>query len=296
MMRRCSPRRVTLNRTTLLHATADLTAHRFDHPPDQSHHDPEREVADHWGIAFVRAGRFGLTVDGKDHHLVKDSVFLPRPGLEFRCVHDACCPDDVCLALVFDPAAVAGAEHGWARAGWAALREPTPRLAYVQRRLAHAVDAGNQFETERWALAAVASLEADSQDARARGHYAVRRADIDLVIAACRAIETDPTQRRSIAQRARDLGLTSTRLTHLFRRYLGVSPHQYVVRHRLAASTALLDQGRGVSDSCWDSGFENLSHFCRSFQRAFGVRASAWSRSSLAERRRKVQAFLGVAR
>jgi AraC-like DNA-binding protein len=119
---------------------------------------------------------------------------------------------------------------------------------------------------------------------------------VDLVVAACRAIESDPTRRESVAGRARDLGLTSTRLTHAFRRYLGISPHQYVIRHRLAASAALLDEGSSVSDSCWRSGFENLSHFCRSFQLAFGVRPSAWTRQSLPEKRRKVQAFLGRTR
>jgi AraC-like DNA-binding protein len=66
-----------------------------------------------------------------------------------------------------------------------------------------------------------------------------------------------------------------------------------VVRWRLAAAAALLDQGLGVSESCWRSGFENLSHFCRTFQRSFGARASTWRKLPLRERRRKVQAFLG---
>lgn len=219
------------------------------------------------------------------------SVFITRPGLEFRCAHDGPCPDDVCLVIDFASNAVDGAEHGWMRAGWIVRREPTPKLAYVERRLAIAAQARDQFETERWALAAINALLDDSQDTRTRGHYAIRRSDVDLVIAACRAIETGPMRRLSIAQRARDLGLSSTRLTHAFRRYLGVSPHQYVIRHRLIAAADLLDQGSSVSDSCWRSGFENLSHFCRSFQRVFGVRPSAWHRIGLPEKRRKVQAF-----
>ena len=235
-------------------------------------------------------------MEGRSHQLAKGSVLLSRPGLEFQYTHADACPDDVCLAVEFDPGAVTGSEHGWASAGWAARLTPTPKLAYVERRLAAAAGAGDQFESERWALAALSALVADSRDARARGHYTVRPHEVDLVVAACRVIEADPTRRRSVAARARDLGLTSPRLTHAFRRYLGVSPHQYVIRHRLAASAALLDQGSSVSDSCWRSGFENLSHFCRSFQHAFGVRASTWRRLSLPEKRRKVQAFLGRSR
>ena len=277
----------------MLHSTEDLLVRRFDHPSGEPHYDPEREVSDHWGIAFVQSGHFEISVDGRAQRLEKGSILLTHPGLEFRCTHDGPCPNDVCLAIEFDKSARYGAEHGWVRAGWAARREATPKLACVERRLADATSAGDQFETERWALAALNALVGDSRDTGTRGHYAIRRSDVDLVVAACRAIETDPMRRLSIAERARALGLTSTRLTHAFRRYLGVSPHQYVVRHRLTAAADLLDQGFNVSDSSWRSGFENLSHFCRSFQRAFGVRASAWRRFSLPERRRKVQAFLG---
>lgn len=151
---------------------------RFDHPPHEAHHDPEREVAGGWAIAFVRAGAFEVVLEGSRHRLVEGSVFLTHPGLEFRCGHDGPCPDDVCLTVAFEPEAIAGAE-----------------------------------------------------------------------------------------------------------------PHQYVVRLRLAAAAELLDQGRGVSDSCWRSGFENLSHFCRAFQGAMGIRASRWHGLPLRERRRKVQAL-----
>ena len=246
-----------------------------------------------WAIAFVRGGAFDVVVHGTRHRMVQGGVFITQPGLEFRCGHGELCPDDVCLSIGFEPGAVAGAEDAWARAGWAARRVPTPRLAGVQSRLAGAADSGDRFEMERWALAGLTALIADSRDDRSRGHYVSRRAGLDAVAATCRAIEADPAARRSVAERARQVGLTSTRLTHAFRRYLGVSPHQYVVRWRIAAAAALLDQGFGVSDSCWRSGFENLSHFCRTFQRSFGVRASMWGRLPLRERRRKVQAFLG---
>lgn len=310
------PRRATippleplLNRLAILHATPELSVNRFDHPPHEAHDDPEREIAERWAIAFVRSGSFTVTLDGVRHDLVRGSVFITSPGLAFTCSHAQQCPDDVCLSMGFDAHAVADVEHAWARAGWAARVSPTPRLAYVQRRVARAADRGETFEMERWALSALSALDADAQDpgaraaraderaderarARARGPYTVRRADLDAIVAACDSIDADPTRRCSVAERARDLGLTSMQLTHQFRRFLGVSPHQYVVRARLAAASALLDDGHSVSDSCWRSGFENLSHFCRQFQRAFGTRASAWSAIPLRERRRKVQALL----
>src|SRR5690606_32479175 len=143
---------------------------------------------------------------------------------------------------------------------------PTPRLAHVHLRLGAAADAGDRFEMERWALATLTALRADARNDRARGRYAARQSDLDAVVATCRAIEASPETNRSVADLARDVGLTSTRLTHCFRRYVGLSPHRYVIRWRLASAAALLDRGAGVSETCWRSGFENLSHFCRTFQ------------------------------
>jgi AraC-like DNA-binding protein len=180
----------------------------------------------------------------------------------------------------------------WYRPVALAHRRATPRLALVHRRLAAAVAAGDAFDTDRWALAAMGALAADTDRAPLRGAYRPRRADLDAVLAVCRAIEADPACQVSVAERARAVHMTSPRLTHAFARYLGVSPHQYVVRRRLVCAAELLDGGGTVSASCYGAGFENLSHFCRMFQRVLGSRPSLWRTIPLSERRRKVQAVL----
>jgi AraC-like DNA-binding protein len=275
-----------VNRTTTLLQTEDVTVCRFDHPPDEVHTDPEREAGHQFGIAFVQAGAFGIDTTW----LRPGAVLLTQPGVSHACRHDSAYPTDVCLSIGVGASAAAPFEHAWTRAGWHVRQRPTPRLALVQRRLALAIDDADAFATERWSLTALAALAMESRDARARGSYAPRPADIDAVLACCHTIERDPTARQLVAARARAVGMTSTQLTHHFRRYLGVSPHQYVLSWRLAAATDLLDQGCSVSESCWRSGFENLSHFCRSFRRAFSVRPSTWRSLPAAERRRKVQA------
>jgi AraC-like DNA-binding protein len=203
-------------------------------------------------------------------------VFLSRPGFVFSCRHHEECPTDVCLSIGFEPDNVSESEHAWLRAGWAVRRSPTPRLAYVDRRIREAVAGRDSFQLERWALAALTALEADAGDGMSRGRYAARGPALDAVVAICRAIERDPAARRSIAERARDVGLNSAALTRAFRRCLGMAPHAYVVRCRLAAAAELLAAGTSVSETCYRSGFENLSYFCRVFQRTFGVRASQW--------------------
>jgi AraC-like DNA-binding protein len=278
-----------MNRYHRLFETPDLSVSRFDHPPHQVHEDPDEEVSTRWAIAFVQSGSFDVVEGRQRHRLRPGGVFLSRPGFTFRCRHHEACPRDVCLSISFEPANVTESASAWRRARWAVRETPTPRLAYVHQRLREAVEAEDAFQVERWALAALTALEADGDDGMPRGRYAARGPALDAVIATCRTIETDPTAPRSIAERARAVGWTSARLTRAFRRYLGLAPHAYVLRCRLAIAAELLDSGVSVSETCFRSGFENLSHFCRVFQRRLGVRASQWRRVGGDEKRRKVR-------
>lgn len=282
-----------MNRYQLLFATPDLSVSRFDHPEHETHDDPEEEVATRWAIAFVQSGSFDVVQGRRCVRLQRGSVILSRPGFRFRCRHDEECPSDVCLSIGFEPRNVVGSEHAWSRAGWAVRRSPTPRLAYVYRRMRDAATDLDTFGLERWALAALTALEADADEGMTRGRYAARGSSLDAVVATCCAIEMEPAVRRSIAERARDVGLNSGRLTRAFRRYVGMAPHAYVMRCRLAAAAELLEAGMSVSETCYRSGFENLSHFCRAFRRILGVRASMWRTVGRDEKRRKVRELAG---
>jgi len=276
-----------VNRYQPVLATSDFALRVFDHPEHDVHEDPDVEVAAGWGIAFVRRGGFSITVDGKRRVLRAGSIFITHPGLTFRCTHPDGCTDDVCVSIALNDASVAGAEDAWANAGWAARETATPRLALVQRRLEAAIAARDEFSIERFAMQSVDALDADTSTSR--GRYAARHDDLDAVISTCERIDADAAARRSIAERAQAVGRSGTELTRVFRRYLGVSPHQYVLRQRLIVAADLLAAGRSVTDACFYSGFENLSHFIRSFQRAFGVRPSRWQQLAASEMRRKVQ-------
>jgi AraC-like DNA-binding protein len=285
-----------VNRYFLLHATSDLTVSRFDHPPHAVHHDPDEEVAGRWALAFVVSGTFDISFGRERSRLRRGSVLLTRPGLSFRCRHHESCPTDVCLSIGFDPNVVPEVEGAWMDARWAARTAATPRLAYVARRLEDAVVGHDHFQMERWALAALPALEADTGLRGRRGPYAARGRELEAVVATCRAIEANPALQMSIANRARDVGLTGARLTRAFRRHVGASPHEYVVRWRLASATDLLDAGHSVSESCYRSGFENLSHFCRTFRHALGMRASSWRALAIGDRREKREALVGSPR
>ncbi len=247
---RCFPVRDVaspMTRYQLLFATADVSVSRFDHPPHQAHDDPDEEVATRWAIAFVQSGSFDVVLGRRCARLQRGSVILSRPASRCSCRHHEEVPSDVCLSIGCEPRNVVGSEHAWARAEWHIRRSPTPRLAYVEQGIRNAAAGGDTFQLERWALAALTALGADADDGMTRGRYAARGTALDAVVATCRTIEKDPAARRSIADRASDVGLNSARLTRAFRRYVGMAPHAYVMRCRLAAAADLLDSGMSVA-------------------------------------------------
>ncbi|MGH2368025.1 MAG: helix-turn-helix domain-containing protein [Chloroflexota bacterium] len=75
-----------------------------------------------------------------------------------------------------------------------------------------------------------------------------------------------------LADVARTVGLSEAHLSVLFGRFVGVSPHQYLLRLRLEAARRLLvETGLSVTGVCFEVGFQHPSHFAASFRRTFGV-------------------------
>jgi AraC-like DNA-binding protein len=60
-------------------------------------------------------------------------------------------------------------------------------------------------------------------------------------------------------------------LSRLFRRSTGSTIHEYILLKRIARAKKLLQDGRNVTDTCQQSGFNDYSNFIRMFKRFVGV-------------------------
>lgn len=79
------------------------------------------------------------------------------------------------------------------------------------------------------------------------------------------------TQQETLAEAARVTGLSSRQFTRLFRQVTGKNWCKYVMDLRLRHATGLLvETNRSVLEVAFDCGFEDLSHFHRSFKTAHG--------------------------
>ncbi|NHB05433.1 AraC family transcriptional regulator [Burkholderia cepacia] len=71
-------------------------------------------------------------------------------------------------------------------------------------------------------------------------------------------------------------GIDRFRLTRLFQRAYGTSPHAYLVRVRLRAARRLLAAGRTPAQVAADVGFADQSHLGRWFRRAYRITPAAY--------------------
>jgi AraC-like DNA-binding protein len=88
---------------------------------------------------------------------------------------------------------------------------------------------------------------------------------------ACEAMVAGLAEDRSLTSTAREVGMSTFYFARVFRELVGQSPHQYLLRARLAHAARLLRKGASVTEAGFNSGFGNLSHFTRTFQSHFGV-------------------------
>lgn len=62
-----------------------------------------------------------------------------------------------------------------------------------------------------------------------------------------------------------------------FKETMGITPSQYILKSRIAlAQEALRSSKVSISEACYSSGFENVSHFTKCFKQEVGVTPSEW--------------------
>lgn len=89
-------------------------------------------------------------------------------------------------------------------------------------------------------------------------------------------IESSPIESVSLEAAAAVLRISPSRFRHLFKDYVGVSFHKYVIRLRLERAHHLLrTTSFTVEKIAGMLGIQDLSHFARDFKRAYGVSPGA---------------------
>ncbi len=266
-----------MNRVSTLLNTPSVLLQRFDHPPGAEHRDPEREIAVRDSINFVDGGAFRVEIAGASHRLASGALFLTASGMEFACAHEEDVPSDRCFCVTFSDQAVDDLRS----AGVPALRPPVgqvgQRQEFLRRRLLTS-GAGQEVRMELLAGALYESLTAIAPPAAALdvGASALAR----RVERALDRIDAEYDRELTLRDLAATAGLSMYHFARLFRQFVGLPPHRYLLGVRLRQAAIRLEQGAAVTTACFDTGFGSLSHFITAFRRRFGVTPSATRRGA----------------
>lgn len=64
--------------------------------------------------------------------------------------------------------------------------------------------------------------------------------------------------------------VSTTTLNRWFKKYIHLTPREYLEMKKLSYAKILLDKGKSVTDACMESGFSDCSHFISVFKKRFG--------------------------
>lgn len=79
------------------------------------------------------------------------------------------------------------------------------------------------------------------------------------------------TEELNLDTLAGEIGMSKFHLCKVFKAKTGTTINRYIVTRRVAEAKYLLLQGIPVTDACYRSGFNDLSHFIRTFHNAVGI-------------------------
>lgn len=90
-------------------------------------------------------------------------------------------------------------------------------------------------------------------------------------------IDDDPAASLTLADLARESGMSRFQLLRTFARVTGLTPHAYLIQRRIHLARRLIAGGRPLADAAIDSGFADQSHMTRIFIRNYGVSPGAYA-------------------
>lgn len=248
--------------------SAELSLYRFDHPVEHEDQAYE-ERAEVFRTTFVEEGQFNLAVGEGRWRVGAGDVMLSHPGMRFRASFEGRGFNDRCISLIYLGAGEERFDPGgaWARRGRPVLHA-TNRLRYLQWLLQQAAARGAPMLAEYCASEMFRAPET-APGALYREHkfgwYAER------VHAARETLDAAFAREHTVSELARSVGMSMFHFTRVFAELVGRPPHRYLTEVRLGAARTMLEEGRSVTETCFACGFNNLSHFSRSFTARFGA-------------------------
>ena len=226
-------------------------------------------------ISLVLSGTFVYRTERGSSLMSAGALILGNAEQPYECSHEHG-EGDRCLSFQFAPELFARLAHdaGAPRFRFDRDRLPPLRpLAPLTTRARTASTRGDSLEEIGLELVA-AVIHGTVNGSCAAGTASGRAARIARVL---RRLEAETAERHALSDLAGTAGLSPYHFLRVFKGVTGVTPHQWLLRARLREAAHRLVTSRApVTEIALDVGFEDLSHFIRTFRAEFGVSPSRY--------------------
>lgn len=236
-----------------------------------------------FSLSYVRCGSFGCRTGGRAFELVGGSLLVGRAGDEFLCTHEHHARGDECLSFHFSAGLVdslGGAAQHWC----SGAVPPLAPLTVLGERAQAAADGRSDLGLDEAGMLLAARF-ARIVTGRRFAPLKVAARDRRRAVRVALWLDAHAAEPIGLKCAARESGVSPYHFLRLFTRVTGVTPHQYLVRARLARAAQLLARdARPIGTIAYEVGFGDLSNFVRSFRRAAGVSPREFRRTARQER------------
>ena len=254
-------------RVRTLQQTSCVSLTRFDHPPGAALTDSEEQAAERFQINVVEQGWFRLGYGRREWTLGAGSIFLSRPNDVYRYSHMRHLQPDTCLTIE-SSAATGELARVFNRA--ALVLPVTNRLRFLRLQLCSRTTDDSPMALDSLACELLGAAVNAHDDRRHLYGPEQLKWYAQRIAAARDLMDADPTAEHSLWHLSSQVAMSPFLFARVFRELIGLPPHKYLVRLRLERARTLLQSGMSVTDACYAAGFNNLSHFIRTFRRHFG--------------------------
>jgi AraC family transcriptional regulator len=270
----CASLNVEPFRVQPIRETSCVSLVRFDHPPGiplpttYSSHD----AAENFRINIVERGWFRLKYGRREWTLGAGSMFLSRPTEVYGYSHVKYAEPDSCLRVEFSGPIADDLRRSVFRLPL--VLPTTNRLSFLRLRLSSLLSNAAEMSLDALACELVDAATNAEHDLHRLYRSEQLRWYAERVGAVRELMERDPTADHSLRHLSSQVGMSIFLFARVFRELVGIPPHKYLVHRRLCRARDLLRSGMSVTDVCYAAGFNNLSHFIKSFHRYFGMSPS----------------------
>ena len=74
----------------------------------------------------------------------------------------------------------------------------------------------------------------------------------------------------SLDDLSKNVNLSKYHFLRVFKKHLGITPHNYIIAHKIKRAKDMIINGESLSDTSIDVGFSDQSHFTRNFKKFYG--------------------------